>query len=192
MTGDDSEKLVKEHFGSEGGEKILAAFRKAYPNTNPVFAVDMDDMFLPATVDYVKKKAKTASAPVYNYMFTKVFDYDGGKAAWHCSDIPYFFHNAEMIPVCHQSNYKELNWMMSGAFVNFARTGDPNTEGLPKWEKCADDKMVTMVLDDQCYTAENMQDELLPLLAEYKPHVPFDFGAPSDEDEDEGGSAWVF
>lgn len=100
MTEADSEKLVKDTFGPEGGGKVLDAFRKSYPNTDPAFAADMDDMFLTATVDYVKKKAKESSAPVYNYMFAKVFDYDGGKAAWHCSDIPYFFHNAEMIPVC--------------------------------------------------------------------------------------------
>lgn len=191
MTEEDSEKLVKEHFGPEGGGKVWEAFRKSYPNTNPAFAVDMDDMFLPATVDYVKKKAKEASAPVYNYMFTKVFDYDGGKAAWHCSDIPYFFHNGSMIPVCHQANWETLDRVMSGAFVNFARTGNPNTEGLPNWDKCEDGRMITMVFDDTCRTQVNMQDELLPLLAEYKPHPAFDFGAPADE-EDEEGNAWIF
>lgn len=191
MSEADSGKLVKEYYGPEGGEKILGEFQRAYPNTDPAFAVDLDDMFLPATVDYVKKKAKEASAPVYNYLFAKVFDYDGGKAAWHCSDIPYFFHNAGMIPVCHQSNWRMLDKAMSGAFVNFARTGDPNTEGLPQWDKCGDGKMVTMVFDDACYTRVNMQDELISLMAEYKPHVPFDFGAPADE-EDEEGNAWVF
>lgn len=192
MSEADSEKQVRDFYGPEGGEKILAAFRRAYPHTNPAFAVDMDDMFLPATVDYVKKKAKEASAPVYNYLFAKVFDYDGGKAAWHCSDIPFFFHNADMIPVCHQEGWEALDKAMSGAFVNFARTGDPNTEGLPRWEKCTDGKMVTMVLDNQCYTAENIQDELIPLLAEYKPRIPFDMSAPADEEDEEGGSAWVF
>jgi len=192
MTEADSEKLVKDFYGPEGGGKILAEFRKAYPNTPVAFAADMDDMFLPATVEYVKKKAKDASAPVYNYLFAKVFDYDGGKAAWHCSDIPYFFHNAGMIPVCHQENWEMLDKVMSSAFVNFARTGDPNTQGLPQWDRCQDGRLVTMVLDDQCYTRANMQDELLPLLAAYKPHASFDFGAPAEEEEDEGGNAWVF
>ena len=192
MAEEDSEKLVKEVYGPEGGEKVLEEFRKAYPHTNPAFAVDADDMFLPATVDYVKKKAKEASAPVYNYLFAKVFDYDGGKAAWHCSDIPFFFHNAEMIPVCHQENWEMLERVMCGAFVNFARTGDPNTQGLPQWEKCTDGNMVTMVFDDQCRAEVNMQDELLRLMAEYKPKLKFDFGAPADDEDEEGGSAWVF
>jgi len=193
LTIEQQEKLVCEHYGPEGGKKILTEFRRVYPNTAPVYAIDVDDMFLPATVDYVKKKAKEASAPVYNYLFAKVFDYDGGRAAWHCSDIPYFFHNAEMIPVCHQKNYQMLDRVMSGAFVNFARTGDPNTDGLPHWERCGDGRMVTMVFDDQCYTQVNMQDELVPLMKEYKPPFHFDFGAPADEEDgEESGSAWVF
>lgn len=192
MSKADSEKLVKDVYGPEGGEKVLREFRRAYPDTNESFAVDMDDMFLPATVDYVKKKSEEASAPVYNYMFAKVFDYDGGKAAWHCSDIPYFFGNADMIPVCHQENWETLQKVMCGAFVNFARTGDPNTEGLPQWEKCTEGKMVTMVFDDKCRTEVNMQDELLRLMAEYKPKMKFDFGAPSDDEDEEGGNAWVF
>lgn len=98
LTVEQREKIVKEYYGSEGGEKILKEFRKVYPDKNEVYAVDLDGMFLPATVEYVKKKAAKASAPVYNYIFAKVFDYDGGRAAWHCSDIPYFFHNAVNIP----------------------------------------------------------------------------------------------
>lgn len=191
LSTEQREQIVKDYYGTEGGEKILAEFRKQYPNTNEVYATDLELMFLPATVEYVKKKAKEASAPVYNYVFAKIFDYDGGRAAWHCSDIPYFFHNGSLIPLCHQKNYEKLDKAMSSAFVNFARTGDPNTEGLPQWDKCEDGKMVTMVLDDACYTRENMQDELLPLVQQYKPPFHFDFGALEDENE-EGGNAWVF
>ena len=42
-------------------------------------------------------------------------------------------------------------------------------------------------------TEVNMQDEFLRLLAEYKPKFSFEFGAPADdEDDEEGGSAWIF
>ena len=69
MTKEDSEKLVKDFYGPEGGEKVLKEFGRIYPETNAAFAVDADDMFLAPTVDYVKKKGREASAPVYNYLF---------------------------------------------------------------------------------------------------------------------------
>lgn len=191
LTVEEREKYVKEYYGEEGGQKILDAFRKAYPDINEVYAVDLETAFIPGTVDYVNKKAKEASAPVYNYLFAKVFDYDGGRAAWHCSDIPYFFHNADIIPICQQANGEMLDKVMSGAFVNFARTGNPNTEGLPQWDKCEDGKMVTMVFNDTCTVKENMQEELLPLVLQYKPPFQFAPPAPSD-DEEESGNAWVF
>lgn len=191
LSAQQRENIVKEYYGPEGGGKILDEFRKVYPGKNEVYAVDLDGMFLPDTVKYVKKKAEEASAPVYNYIFAKVFDYDGGRAAWHCSDIPYFFHNGARIPICHQENGEMLDHVMSGAFVNFARTGNPNVEGLPYWEKCGEGKMVTMVFDDQCYTSVNMQDQLLPLVQQYKPPFKFDFG-PADNEDEEGGNAWVF
>lgn len=191
LTTAEREELVCGYYGQEGGSKVLEEFRRAYPNTNEVYAMDLDDVCLPATVDYVKKKAEKATAPVYNYMFAKIFDYDGGRAAWHGADIPYFFHNADKIPVCHQTNYKMLNWVMSGAFVNFARTGNPNTEGLPDWEKCENGRMVTMVFDDKCYAQVNMQDGLVPLIRKYKPVIQPAPRALTEDEDEEGESVWV-
>lgn len=191
LSTEEREKIVKEYYGEEGGEKILKEFRKVYPTTNEVYATDLETMFLPDSVRYVEKKAAKASAPVYNYLFAKIFDYDGGRAAWHCSDIPYFLHNAEKIPMCHQKNYEYLSQVISGALVNFARTGDPNCEGLPEWKPCTKDKTITMIFDDTCRTMENMQKDLLPLVQKYKPPFKFEFAAPENDDE-ESGNAWVF
>ena len=191
LTPIQREQRVKDFYGEKGGEDILAAFRKAYPGMNEVYACEIDTMFLPDTVRYVRKKAAEASAPVYNYLFAKTFDIRGGRAAWHCSDIPYFLHNGELVPVCHQRRGEYLDSVMSGAFVNFARTGDPNTEGLPEWDACSGERMVTMVFDDQSRTAENLQDVLLPLVLKYRPPFRFEASVPQ-EDQEESASAWVF
>lgn len=191
ISTEEREKIVKDYYGEEGGEQILKQWRKVYPGKNEIYATDLETMFLTDTIRYVKKKAAEASAPVYNYLFAKIFDYDGGRAAWHCSDIPYFLHNAENIPMCHQKNYEYLSKVMSGAFVNFAKTGDPNCEGLPAWAPCTKDATITMVFDDTCEAKTNMQDDLFPLVQKYKPPFKFEFKAP-DNDDEESGNAWVF
>ena len=48
-----------------------------------------------------------------------------------------------------------------------------------------------MVFNDTCTVKENMQEELLPLVLQYKPPFQFAPPAPSD-DEEESGNAWVF
>ena len=70
LSREDREKYVKEYYGEEGGEKILAEYRKQYPGKNEIYAADLDGMFLPATVDYVKKKAAEAKAPSLWFLTT--------------------------------------------------------------------------------------------------------------------------
>ena len=65
LTVEEREKYVKEYYGEEGGQKILDAFRKAYPDINEVYAVDLETAFIPGTVDYVNKKAKEALSLIH-------------------------------------------------------------------------------------------------------------------------------
>ena len=84
-----------------------------------------------------------------------------------------------------------LDQVMSGALVNFARTGNPNCPGLPQWEPCSEGKLVTMEFGPTCAAKVNLHQELLPLVLQYQP--PFTPPAPPPEDDDEeSGNAWVF
>ena len=191
LTPAQREQAVLDLYGEAGGRQILKAWREAFPGKNEVYATEYDTVFLPPTLAYAKKKAAHGKAPVYNYLFSKVYDYDGGKAAWHCADIPYFFHNAALIPISHQPNGEKLNRLMSGAFVNFARTGDPNGGDLPLWPPCTGEKVVTMVMDDAFRAVEDLHEPLLPLILQHKPKPQPAPPAPAAEDEEEG-SAWFF
>ena len=48
-----------------------------------------------------------------------------------------------------------------------------------------------MVFDDQCQAKVNLNDELLPLVLQYKP-APKPQPAAVTDDEEENGNAWVF
>lgn len=45
---------------------------------------------------------------------------------------------------------RELGAKMSDCWINFARKGDPNHNGVPKWPAFSADKIQTMIFDNQC------------------------------------------
>lgn len=52
-------------------------------------------------------------------MFNLCHSINDGQMAWHCADIPFFFHNVEVSPVSNMGEVSEkLEKQMSRAFAN--------------------------------------------------------------------------
>ena len=56
---------------------------------------------------------------------------------------------------------------MSRAWVNFARTGNPNADGLPQWPAFTAEKGATMVFDSACEVKYNPDKALLEFVSEF-------------------------
>ena len=71
------------------------------------------------------------------YLMTYRTDYlDGALLACHALDLPFMFDNVDSVSLAGQRPVKhELADSMSEAWLAFARTGDPNHAGLPRWER---------------------------------------------------------
>jgi len=100
-----------------------------------------------------ERKAARGDAAVYMYRFDWYSPAVGGRLrAMHCMDIPFVF---ETIEECQSilgsgTDRRGLADRMSGAWVAFARTGNPNHVLLPKWEPFAGASRQTMMFGHEC------------------------------------------
>lgn len=167
-----SEEKVMEQINTRHGEKAtdyIAAVKKAYPNdTEPTDLIDVDVIFRPGAVAQANmKSAISGGAPVYMYLFTWQSPVlDGKYKAFHCMELPFVFDNIEK---CKEMTgggaaAHELADKVSQAWINFARSGNPNHDGLPKWPAYNDQNTATMHFDNQCKVMPQMDKDLFELL----------------------------
>ncbi len=149
-------------------DAYIAAVKQAYPNdTKPSDLMDVDAMFRPGAVRQAKDKSALNAAPVYMYLFTWQSPVlDGKFKAVHCMEIPFAFYNIEKCEEMTGGTKEaiELSKKVSDAWINFARSGNPNHKGLPTWPKFDASKTATMHFDNKCEVLPQMDKALYDLL----------------------------
>ncbi len=151
MTWDQLTATLTPQLAAKTGPAI-DAYRKAFPSAKPFEINGMigSDLFRRGAVWQTELKARQAGAPVYHYWFGwKTPVLDGRPLAFHCQDLAFWFDN---IDLCVQATgggeeARTLASQMSRALVAFARTGDPNHDGLPKWAPFTESNRAMMIFD---------------------------------------------
>jgi para-nitrobenzyl esterase len=64
--------------------------------------------------------------------------------AYHGSELAYVFRTQHLIDFPWTAQDRKLSDTLSDYWVNFARTGDPNGAGVPKWPTYSDDKVMEL------------------------------------------------
>ena len=172
-------------------DEVIAAFEKAYPGKKDMEAVQVSNRS--GIVTFMRKRAESnPETPGYSYNLALVFDVDNGTPAWHCSDIPYIFHNAYRVGCCNIEGVSDkLEDDMAGALVAFAYTGNPNHEGMAEWKPFTTDCEATMVFDRVSECKAGYDNELNELLTKYQEPRRFAMRIPAADDEEEG-RAWMY
>ena len=168
MPEEAKKALIQSAYGDQT-DKMISLFEKAYPDKDLTTLTVLDAMCRPATIEWAEKKAQDSSAPSYLYLFALNFDVNGSRPAWHCSDIPFVFYNTHRVPNCNIEGVTEnLEEEVAGAFVCFARYGNPNHEGMRKWDAYNDQTRATMVFDEETVCRKGDFDRELMAAVEEK------------------------
>ncbi len=161
---DQVEAIIAGYYGGEA-ESVKAAFAKAYPDHKIVDCLFTSRKWRQAHKEFCYRRAEQGCANIYNYLFTLELPMNGGTVPWHNAEEPYMFHNAcyleaEYIPGISE----QLQDIMTGAWVAFAYTGDPNHTGMPLWHAATRENGATMIFDRNVHQVFHHDDALMEAL----------------------------
>ena len=162
---EQGEEIVRKTF-KEDGDTIIQLFKEAYPDRNPCDLMVIDCIFRLPNIKYNLGRGQVNPTNTFVYLFNQDFIIDGGKAPWHCSDIAYFFHNCELAPVTQEVGVvDDLEKNMFESLMAFARTGNPNHEGIPEWKSTTGVEENVMLMQKDFELVTNHDHKLLPIVA---------------------------
>lgn len=145
---------VERSFGAESA-RIIDTFRQRHRAATPFELLSRiySATIRQSAVDQATRKAAQNAAPAYLYWFlwrTPVLD--GRPRAFHNAELPFVFFNAERCASWTAGGPEalRLSEQVADAWIAFARSGDPNHPGLPRWPRFSPDSVPTMMFDTQC------------------------------------------
>jgi len=161
MSLDEARKRLTAQRGDKAND-VLQSFQRKYPNATPyeLFSRISGMTGRQNAVTQAERKAALNAAPAYLYWFhwqTPILD--GRPRAFHCAELPFVFYNTDRTATMTGGgpDARELAGKIADAWITFARSGNPNHKGLPKWPEFSAAACPTMIFDNAC-VVENGPD----------------------------------
>jgi len=152
------------------GQQIAAEVKGLYPAANPfqIFSIAATAQIRSTALSQARLKVAQAKAPVYCYQFdwqTPILD--GRPMAFHCAEIAFAFDNTSIAEnmTGDGPEARALAEKVCDAWLNFARSGNPNHKGLPEWKSFSADSTGTMYFDTETKFRENFDAQLQKLIS---------------------------
>jgi para-nitrobenzyl esterase len=165
-SAEEARAKLGERYGDEA-DAVAEAFLKAYPRKTYADAYFVDERSRPIAIEIAGRKAAQQGAPVYNYVFAFFSPVmDGIGMSWHCSEIPYAFDNVDVAITATGGGdaAHAMAHVVSQAWINFARYGNPNHPGLPDWPAYTSEGGATMIFDGVSEVGHHHDEALLDLI----------------------------
>src|SRR3954462_2638209 len=165
-----SQKEIDDHltaaFGANKNE-IVAEFQRAFARKKVQDVLYYAGSSRPGVKNLLNRKLEKTKVPVYNYLFAWEYPINGGITSFHCSELAFCFHalNVPQIKTATGGGPVALALQdkVSQAWVNFAKTGNPNQPSL-EWKPYTKGDPQAMVFDTVSQSVSLRDDKLVSLL----------------------------
>src|SRR5258705_6584551 len=134
------------------GDGIFDLFRKSRPAATPSEIYFTISAFPSNAHIQAERKAAQRKAPAFLYQIRWRTPVEGGRRlSPHCIEIPFAMQNHWQLPemVGTGPELQPLADNVSGAWLAFARTGNPSHSGIPKWPAYNASDRPTMHMDNE-------------------------------------------
>jgi para-nitrobenzyl esterase len=172
MTETDLEGRVAA-FGDQG-MALLAAFKKAYPDYSPTYLWEqmISARVLQGTMALGERKAAKGGAPVFMWFMTWDTPVANGMyKSPHTIEIPFMLYSFDKVRtfVGPGDDPKKLADQVAGAWVAFAKNGNPDHAGIPHWPAFNATERAVMELNLQSRVVNDPLSEARQIIAQIPP-----------------------
>ena len=147
---------------AQGVTDLYPTYRRKRPHAAPsqLLAAIATDVRRIGSIRQAERKLEGGAAPVWMYRCDLESPADGGAlGATHGIDLPLVFNNLPVPLLDGQPAADTVAATMSGAWLSFARTGDPNQGDLPNWPPYTLEDRATMLFGATCTVANDPDGE---------------------------------
>ena len=125
---------AKEKYGS-----FADAYLQAFPGgsadeiSKSLFAINRDNLFAWQAYTWARLQTEKGHHPVYVYYFNQTAPGEEKYGAFHSSEIPFALNNLYTWKKNWPASDEKLADVMSDYWINFAKSGNPNSASLSAW-----------------------------------------------------------
>lgn len=167
LTREEGIAQVEKELGKEAAAELLPLYETAYPERNPIDLLTLDFLFRLPGMQYICQRSGLNEC-TYSYLFNQDLPMNYKSVPGHCTDIPFVFHNTELVPSSQIPGVTEkLEKQIFDTIIAFAATGNPNNPSVPAWPASEPEAENTMIFDENTRLVTNHDRELVPLFAKY-------------------------
>ena len=164
---DNIQERLAAYFNQDLADKLVKVYEKeiqedAFTTFNEIISVFW---FMNPHHEWCRI-ALDAGVKVYSYQFTKENKYHGN---YHAGELIYAYGNVRRDK--HTVRYDESDALLSDKMVtywsNFAKTGDPNSAGLPTWNPYSVEKNNLLEFNNEVKEITDPYLKTYPIIQEY-------------------------